>query len=173
MSTRESMILAPVWMDGEPPLPHRDEWFIAETIHGDRVVLRALPEEWTYDYTTADGTRMAAKSIRRWMQFPDSEYLPAHCSSPVSAEVTDDGECQALIKVWQEQFAASISAEEIAADFVPLVRADASSQAEIERLKACLADLAEAARNACNAAQHTPLVEALFEADRALSGSKE
>lgn len=58
---------------------------------------------------------------------------------------------------------------------LPMVReaSYASSQAEIERLKACLADLSEASRNACNAAQHTPLVEALFEADRALSGSKE
>ena len=60
------------------------------------------------------------------------------------------------------------------ADFiVTAVNSYASSQAEIERLKACLADLSEAARNACNAAQHTPLIEALFEADRALSGSKE
>lgn len=36
-----------------------------------------------------------------------------------------------------------------------------------------LADLAEAARNACNAAQHTPLVEALANADAALAKATE
>ena len=38
------------WHDGEPPKPQRDEWFIAETIYGDRVCLKSLPEEFTYDY---------------------------------------------------------------------------------------------------------------------------
>ncbi|MGA4275628.1 hypothetical protein ACI2VH_02665 [Ralstonia nicotianae] len=64
------------WYDGEPPFPQREEWFIAETIFGDRVVLRALSEHHSYDYTTADHTYMKAKNIERWMQFPDCEYLP-------------------------------------------------------------------------------------------------
>ncbi len=63
------------WMTGEPPSPWREEWFIAKTIHGDKVVLRALPEEWTYDYTTADHTYMIAANIVCWMQFPDSDYI--------------------------------------------------------------------------------------------------
>jgi len=64
------------WHEGEPPRPWRDEWFIAKTIRGDRVVLRSLPEDWTYDYTTADETYIMAKNIRCWMQFPDSQFNP-------------------------------------------------------------------------------------------------
>jgi hypothetical protein len=63
------------WMPGEPPSPWREEWFIAKTIYGDKVVLRSLPEEWSYDYTTADHTYMIAANIVCWMQFPDSEYI--------------------------------------------------------------------------------------------------
>ncbi|WP_196301566.1 hypothetical protein, partial [Streptococcus pneumoniae] len=33
-----------VWFDGAPPFPQDQEWFIAETIYGDRAVLRALPD---------------------------------------------------------------------------------------------------------------------------------
>ena len=64
------------WVNGEPSNVYRSEWFIAETTYGDRVVLRELPEDWAYDYTTADGTYLAARKIKRWMQFPDSEFLP-------------------------------------------------------------------------------------------------
>jgi hypothetical protein len=75
-----------VWMAGEPPTPWRDEWFIAKTIHGDKVVLRALPEEWTYDYTTADHTYMIAANIVCWMQFPDSDYIaPTAEEAPIFA----------------------------------------------------------------------------------------
>ena len=65
------------WIPGAPPKPYRSEWFIAETIHGDRVVLTALPEEYTYDYKTADDTYLMARNIKRWMQFPDSEFKSA------------------------------------------------------------------------------------------------
>jgi hypothetical protein len=73
------------WNEGEPPKPWRGEWFIAETIHGDRVVLRSLPEEWTYDYTTADDTYLMAKNIKRWMQFPDSQFRDYEESRTVSS----------------------------------------------------------------------------------------
>ena len=63
------------WHDGEPPKPQRNEWFIAETIHGDKVCLKALPEEWTYDYKTADETYIMARNIKRWMRFPDSHFI--------------------------------------------------------------------------------------------------
>lgn len=66
-----------LWRDGEPPFPWKEEWFIAETIHGERVVLRALPKEYSYDYTTADKTFTKAKNIKRWAQFPDSFYIAA------------------------------------------------------------------------------------------------
>jgi hypothetical protein len=65
------------WLLGEPPKRYRDEWFIAETTWGDRVVLRSLPDMHAHDYKTADDTYMLAKNVSRWMQFPDSEYVPA------------------------------------------------------------------------------------------------
>ena len=72
------------WRDGPPPKPWSEEWFIALTIYGGRVVLRALPEEYTYDFTTADDTYMMAKNIKRWMQFPDSEYIAPDTGPPSS-----------------------------------------------------------------------------------------
>lgn len=66
-----------VWLDGEPPHPWREEWFIAETIYGDRVVLRYMGDDMSYQYKTADETYMAAKNIKRWMQFPDGQYISA------------------------------------------------------------------------------------------------
>ena len=62
------------WIDGFPPKPWSGEWFIAETTYGDRVVLRALPDEYSHDFTTADHTYLMADLVARWMQFPDSEY---------------------------------------------------------------------------------------------------
>lgn len=63
------------WHAGAPAKPWSLEWFIAETTYGDRVVLVALPDEWTYDFKTADDTYIKADKIRRWMQFPDSEFV--------------------------------------------------------------------------------------------------
>jgi hypothetical protein len=63
------------WRDGPPPKPWSEEWFIALTTYGDRVVLRALPEEYTYNFETADETYIKAEKIAKWMQFPDSEYI--------------------------------------------------------------------------------------------------
>jgi hypothetical protein len=64
------------WYDGAPPFPQNQESFIAQTIYGERVVLSVLPEEYAYDYTTADSTYMKAENIKKWMQFPDCEFLP-------------------------------------------------------------------------------------------------
>lgn len=73
-----SLALAEGWHDGVPPKPWREEWFIAETTFNDRVVLKALPEEFAYDFKTADETYIKKDKIKRWMQFPDSGYiLPA------------------------------------------------------------------------------------------------
>lgn len=58
---------------GEPP-SWFDEWFIAKLDNGDRVVLRKLPEEYSFDYTTADGTYFKAFRLKSWMQFPDSKF---------------------------------------------------------------------------------------------------
>ncbi|QWY83249.1 hypothetical protein [Rhizobium phage RHph_X2_25] len=64
------------WHDGAPGKPWADEWFIAETTYGDRVVLASLPEGWSYDFKTADDAYIKADRIKRWMQFPDSQYIP-------------------------------------------------------------------------------------------------
>lgn len=64
-----------MWIDGEPPKYLAKEWFIAETAFG-RLVLRSLPDEYAYDYTTADGTYIKADKILRWMQFPDGDFIP-------------------------------------------------------------------------------------------------
>ena len=66
----------PQWNPGAPPKPFCNEWFIAETTFGDRVVLKALPEEFTYDFKTGDETYIMKDKIKRWMQFPDSDYIP-------------------------------------------------------------------------------------------------
>lgn len=85
------------WMAGEPPTPWRDEWFIAKTIHGDKVVLRALPKEWTYDYTTADHTYMIAANIVCWMQFPDSDYV-----APTAAKDAEIARMTALLTAMRD-----------------------------------------------------------------------
>ena len=84
------------WNEGAPPHPYDKEWFIAVTIYGERVVLRALSEENTYDYKTADETYMLRKNVKRWMQFPDSEYWKfgaalAGSATPSVAPVTRIG----------------------------------------------------------------------------------
>lgn len=66
------------WRDGAPDHPWDKEWFIAQTTYGDRVVLKALDKDFhSYDYTTADKTYIKRDSIKCWMQFHDSEYVPA------------------------------------------------------------------------------------------------
>lgn len=72
------------WHEGPPPKPWSEEWFIALTTFGDRVVLKALPEEWTYDFKTADETHFRADKIAKWMQFPDSDFI-----APVKDTVTE------------------------------------------------------------------------------------
>lgn len=72
---RDALKVVQCWTAGEPPKYLRGEWFIAKSKHKDRVVLRALSEENSYDYTTADGTYIVAENVVAWMQFPDSNYI--------------------------------------------------------------------------------------------------
>ncbi len=66
----------PTWTDGEPPKFRHDEWFIAKLTNGDgRVVLKALPEDYSYQYKTVDETYFKADRIKAWMPFPDSQYM--------------------------------------------------------------------------------------------------
>lgn len=63
-----------MWIKGVPEKHWAEEWFIAVLDNGDRVVLKALPEEYSYDFTTADATYFKSYRIKKWMQFPDSQY---------------------------------------------------------------------------------------------------
>jgi hypothetical protein len=93
--------IASDWYEGEPPFPQNQEWFIAETTHKDKVVLMALPEEHSYDYTTADGTHLKAGMIKRWMQFPDCEYLPPqNVDTPPPPDVSTNEQVSAAPPCW-------------------------------------------------------------------------
>ena len=61
---------------GEPPKTYREEWFIARVKGHGFAVLRSLPEEYSYDYTTLDATYFRKDLILEWMQLPNSEFLP-------------------------------------------------------------------------------------------------
>lgn len=80
---------APVWHKGYPKAHRAEEWFIARTIHGDRVVLMALPEDFSYDFTTADQTYMKKENVTHWMPFPDSQYLAPQPSGDVVRELVE------------------------------------------------------------------------------------
>lgn len=71
-----------VWHKGIPSKCYGEEWFIACLDNGDRVVLRSLPEEFSYDYTTADDTYYKKHRIEKWMQFPDSHFFDYQRSKP-------------------------------------------------------------------------------------------
>ncbi|MBP6954494.1 MAG: hypothetical protein KBC45_08735 [Pseudomonas sp.] len=73
---------AGVWRDGEPPHPWKCEDFLAQMKEGRLVVLSPLPEEYTYDYTTADGTYVMRTSIRRWAQLSTSNYVQPEQTAP-------------------------------------------------------------------------------------------
>lgn len=75
------------WFEGAPDKPWSTEWFIAETSFGGRVVLRELPKDYSYDFTTADGTFLMRDKIKRWCQFPDSEFIAP--PAPEQAEQPD------------------------------------------------------------------------------------
>lgn len=83
-----------VWRAGAPEQPWRDEWFMARLDNGERVVLRALPEEHGYDFKTADETYYKAFRIKSWAQFPDSQYV-----SP-----SDYTECPTILHVALRQY---------------------------------------------------------------------
>ncbi|ENL0638315.1 hypothetical protein AB4S05_004052 [Klebsiella variicola] len=65
-----------VLQSGEPPKTYREEWFIARVKGRGFAVLRSLPEECSYDYTTLDATYFRKDLILEWMQLPNSEFLP-------------------------------------------------------------------------------------------------
>jgi hypothetical protein len=99
------------------------EWFIAETVHGDRVALRSLGEESSYDYTTADHTHMKRANIKRWAQFPDSEYIAS--PDPVASEkealrrLSVQGMADCMDMVRQDLIEMGIIDKSVAPMFIP------------------------------------------------------
>lgn len=69
------------WREGAPPHPWDSEWFLAETTDGHYVVLRTLPEDFTYDFTTVDETYLMRHKIKRWAQLSDSDYVQPEAES--------------------------------------------------------------------------------------------
>ena len=43
--------------------------------------MKALPEEYAYDFKTADETYVKINKIKKWMQFPDSQFISARIAS--------------------------------------------------------------------------------------------
>lgn len=64
-----------LWSNGHPQKGFPG-WFIAVLDTGERVVLKALSDENSYDYTTADLAYYKSYKVKKWMQFPDSDFLP-------------------------------------------------------------------------------------------------
>lgn len=79
------------WIDGSPPAPWDDEWFLASTIYGHKIALKPLPEEYAYDFTTADGTYMMRASIKMWAQLSTSQYVPCYGRAKASVVMVDEG----------------------------------------------------------------------------------
>jgi len=73
-------------MATSPPPIWFGEWFIAKLDNGDRVVLRWLPKENSYDFTTVDETYYKLYRVTHWMQFPDSQYLPLYAPADIGKE---------------------------------------------------------------------------------------
>lgn len=91
--TRNKMLLSELdalsaryFHDGVPPAHFGKEWFIAVMDDGDKVVLRLLDEENAYDYTTMDATYFKAYRVKKWMQFPDSQYITYGGAAPIAAQ---------------------------------------------------------------------------------------
>lgn len=64
-----------IWIDGAPHKFYGEEWFLALTEWGP-VCLKALPEEWTYDFKTMDETYIKKDKVLKWMQLPTSQFIP-------------------------------------------------------------------------------------------------
>lgn len=86
---------AVAWIEGAPDKTYASEWFIAQTTNRERVVLTALPEEYACDFKTADETYIKRENIKRWMQFPDSQFIPY--THPERSGGVSDAECREFL----------------------------------------------------------------------------
>ena len=74
------------WKDGHPDKVYGSEWFIAKLKNGRKVVLRELPDDYSYDYKTADETYFTKDWIVKWMPFPDGEFISPNDEALQQAE---------------------------------------------------------------------------------------
>lgn len=70
------------WNEGLPPRYVANEWFFAKLKNETVAALKALPENYSYDFKTADETYFAKDWIVGWMQTPDTDYLFPHEVTP-------------------------------------------------------------------------------------------
>jgi len=76
LKAQEPVAAVGMWSEGRPPHPYGNEWFVARLKDGRKSILRALDEDHSYDYTTADESYLKADWVIGWAQFSDSCYLP-------------------------------------------------------------------------------------------------
>ena len=94
------------WHDGYPNKTYSSEWFIAKLKNGEKAVLRALPEEFTYDFKTADDTYFKKDWVVKWAQFPDSNFVPFDSEIPALYKEAFNEMLEAL-KFYAEQLSPS------------------------------------------------------------------
>jgi hypothetical protein len=81
------------WIEGAPPRPWNQEWFFAQMRNGQCITLKAREGDHDYNYTTADETYWAGGRIARWMQIPDTEFVP-FCPASAPPEERREDDCQ-------------------------------------------------------------------------------
>lgn len=67
--------ISKTWTIGYPDKIRGNEWFIAILKDGTKAVLKALTEEYSHDFKTADETYYTKDWVIKWMQFPNSNYI--------------------------------------------------------------------------------------------------
>ncbi|WP_164097389.1 hypothetical protein [Serratia marcescens] len=84
--------------DGRPQHGfYASEWFIAKLKNGQYTALKALPEEYSHDYRTNDGTYYTKDWVVGWMQTPDTEYRP-NVKTPATDAAVREIEAQGVEK---------------------------------------------------------------------------
>lgn len=101
METENNSVM--IWQDGAPQNKWFAEWFIAKLDNGQKVVLKRLSEENSYDFTTADETYYKEFRIAKWMNFPESEFFsPAAMQLIEALEESHKRILQLLPSCWSD-----------------------------------------------------------------------
>ncbi|MEZ2402826.1 hypothetical protein ACBR19_14550 [Raoultella planticola] len=119
---------------------YASEWFIAKLKNGEYAALKALPEEYSYDYRTNDGTYYTKDWVVGWMQTPDTEYRP-NVKTPATDRI------YAVIKAdAQSEVIEWLDAEITAID--TMYRGEPSYERDAYWMKSEVLDVVELARKA-------------------------